>query len=108
MLSVEMDPVTRQQLNQLAAMSSTCVHASTAAPKPLTTSLLRVTAVTCSNVVTLFNPRSDRWPEHFEFNGPEVEGLTAVGRATVLLLNMNAPRRARLRAERITRTGRPD
>jgi len=41
--------------------------------------------------VTLFNPRTNRWPEHFiwEANDLYIAGLTAGGRATVAVLNMN-------------------
>jgi hypothetical protein len=43
--------------------------------------------------VTLFNPRTDRWAEHFEIDldRGEVVGLTATGRATVDRLRMNDP-----------------
>jgi hypothetical protein len=37
----------------------------------------------------LFHPRKDRWAEHFAWNGPRVEGLTALGRATVQTLALN-------------------
>ena len=33
-------------------------------------------------LVRLFNPRLDKWDEHFERNGVLIVGLTAVGRAT--------------------------
>jgi hypothetical protein len=49
--------------------------------------------------VPLFNPRSDDWAEHLLFEAGEVLGLTPTGRATVRLLNMNAPRRVQLRRE---------
>lgn len=49
--------------------------------------------------VRLFNPRSDDWSEHFLFEAGEVLGLTPTGRATVRLLNINAPRRVQLRQE---------
>jgi hypothetical protein len=49
-------------------------------------------------VVRLFHPREDRWEEHFCFLGDRVEGLTATGRATVSLLQMNSPGRLELRA----------
>ncbi len=41
--------------------------------------------------VTLFNPREQKWPEHFRWSddGLHVIGLTAVGRATVTALQMN-------------------
>lgn len=55
-------------------------------------------------VVPLFNPRKDAWDVHFELRGGEIVGLTAVGRATVQLLNMNAPHRVELREEWLKRT----
>jgi len=39
----------------------------------------------------LFNPRSDRWEAHFFWDGPRLMGLTAIGRATVQLLDINHP-----------------
>jgi hypothetical protein len=48
----------------------------------------------------LFNPRLQSWAEHFEAVGPLIVGRTDVGRATVRLLNMNAPRRIELRGLR--------
>lgn len=48
-------------------------------------------------VVRLFHPREHSWNEHFEFVGPEIRGLTPVGRATVRLLQMNATNRLKLR-----------
>jgi hypothetical protein len=50
-------------------------------------------------VMRLFNPRIDRWSDHFSLTEHEVFGLTAVGRATVALLNMNDPDRVHVRAE---------
>jgi hypothetical protein len=47
--------------------------------------------------VPLFNPRSDRWSEHFQVNGYEVSGQTPVGRATALALDLNHPRRLLIR-----------
>jgi hypothetical protein len=42
-------------------------------------------------VVSLFHPRQQIWAEHFAWSedGTRVEGLTAVGRATMLALQMN-------------------
>jgi 5-methylcytosine-specific restriction endonuclease McrA len=48
-------------------------------------------------IVPLFNPRQDIWGDHFAVQGGRIAGLTAKGRATVRLLNMNAPRRVELR-----------
>ena len=48
-------------------------------------------------LVPLFNPRQDAWGDHFAVQGGYITGLTAKGRASVRLLNMNAPRRVELR-----------
>ena len=50
-----------------------------------------------NTVVPLFHPRQDNWGDHFAVQGGYIIGLTAKGRATVRLLNMNAPRRVELR-----------
>lgn len=44
-------------------------------------------------VVPLFNPRVQRWADHFVLQGVYIEGLTPIGRATVFLLALNAPDR---------------
>jgi hypothetical protein len=51
------------------------------------------------NIVVLFNPRRERWHDHFELDVVTMRGRTDVGRATVELLHMNAERRVRLRTE---------
>ena len=45
------------------------------------------------NVVKLFNPRKNRWDDHFRWSSDHatLEGLTPTGRATVAALNMNDP-----------------
>lgn len=48
-------------------------------------------------IVTLFNPRTQIWDEHFAFEGAWIVGLTPAGRATVDVLNMNEDERLRLR-----------
>lgn len=53
--------------------------------------------------VPLFNPRKDNWHEHFGWQGVRIGGLTPTGRATALLLQMNAERRLERRAELIKR-----
>ena len=42
-------------------------------------------------IVPLFNPRAQSWSEHFRWsaNATRVEGLTAIGRATIIALRMN-------------------
>jgi hypothetical protein len=43
--------------------------------------------------VPLFNPRTQKWSDHFAWSpdGIRVEGVTAIGRATVVRLRMNNP-----------------
>lgn len=45
----------------------------------------------------LFHPRLDIWEDHFSLHRGSVVGLTALGRATIALLQMNRDRQARLR-----------
>lgn len=40
-------------------------------------------------VTRLFHPRRDEWRVHFEWRGPLLLGKTAIGRATVDVLNLN-------------------
>jgi hypothetical protein len=49
-------------------------------------------------IIVLFNPRKHSWEEHFRLSDITIVGLTAMGRATVRVLNMNEDRRVRLRA----------
>jgi hypothetical protein len=42
-------------------------------------------------LIRLFHPRSDLWVGHFRFKGARIIGATAIGRATVQVLAMNAP-----------------
>ena len=43
--------------------------------------------------VALFHPRQQTWADHFQWDetGAALIGLTAVGRATIVALNMNNP-----------------
>jgi len=50
-------------------------------------------------VERLFDPRTQEWTDHFEFNGAYIAGKTPAGRATVAVLGMNEYRRVLLRAE---------
>lgn len=38
---------------------------------------------------SLFNPRREMWADHFRWDEFKVDGITAIGRATVNALNMN-------------------
>lgn len=44
-------------------------------------------------IVRLFNPRSERWEDHFRLAGAVVEPLTGTGEATARLLRLNAAER---------------
>jgi hypothetical protein len=44
-------------------------------------------------VTRLFNPRIDRWLDHFRLQNSEIVALTPVGRATASLLEFNSPQR---------------
>jgi hypothetical protein len=50
-------------------------------------------------ITPLFHPRHEVWSNHFSRRGATIVGLTAVGRTSVRVLNMNAPGRVELRAE---------
>ena len=50
-----------------------------------------------SDYLRLFNPRSDRWSEHFSLNGATIEGLSDIGRATAQLLQFNSNERIEIR-----------
>lgn len=61
----------------------------TEAPDPLT-----------GTVVPLFNSRRDVWTDHVRWSETDpavLEGLSAVGRATIVLLEMNAAQHLRVR-----------
>jgi hypothetical protein len=49
----------------------------------------------------LFHPRQDRWEEHFHFDSEtaQIRGLSAVGRATIHRLKMNADFQVRARRQ---------
>ena len=55
-------------------------------------------------IIALYHPRVQQWREHFEIvaNG-FISGLSAQGRATVTLLDMNEDDRLRLRVQLIQR-----
>ncbi|MCL6533044.1 MAG: HNH endonuclease [Armatimonadetes bacterium] len=55
--------------------------------------------------VRLFNPRRDRWEDHFTLEGAYIIPLTKVGEATVRLLGFNHPLRLAER-ELLIKTGR--
>lgn len=83
-------------------MLSTSSRASTAAKAQWITSLgLASTAISTKarilpaltptgKLTPLFNPRANRWDEHFRPNGASIIGLTPIGQTSVWLLEMNS------------------
>ena len=57
-----------------------------------------------SELVALFNPRTQTWSEHFRLNGGKIIPLTSVGRVTDKLLRLNLPSRVEVR-ERLAAMG---
>lgn len=51
--------------------------------------------------VMVFHPRQQQWKEHFSWDGVQVVGLTAIGRATVRALDLNRPAMVAIRAEEV-------
>lgn len=45
----------------------------------------------------LFHPRQHLWSDHFAWHGSTMIGLTPTGRATIKALDLNHPRRLRVR-----------
>jgi HNH endonuclease len=45
----------------------------------------------------LFHPRRDQWGKHFALEGARLRGLTAIGRTTIWLLDMNSDVQVNLR-----------
>ena len=46
---------------------------------------------------SLFNPRTDSWSEHFQWDGYMLAAKTPLGRVTASALNLNHPRRILIR-----------
>ena len=44
-------------------------------------------------IVRLFHPRLHRWSRHFRWDGAILVGRTAIGRATIIVLEINLPHR---------------
>ena len=56
--------------------------------------------LTTGKLERLFNPRTDKWPEHFQFSRVilKITGQTGIGRATESRLRLNSPRQIEARA----------
>ncbi|HEY7157596.1 MAG TPA: HNH endonuclease signature motif containing protein [Gemmataceae bacterium] len=57
--------------------------------------------------VSLFNPRTQTWSEHFRWDGVRVVPQTPTGRATVIALAMNRPLIIAISQEETTRGRHP-
>ncbi len=49
------------------------------------------------SLTRLYNPRTDRWEEHFQAVAGAIHPLTAIGRATTRTLKLNLPARVEVR-----------
>jgi 5-methylcytosine-specific restriction endonuclease McrA len=49
------------------------------------------------SMTPLFHPRTDRWDDHFQWNGIRIEGKTGKGRATIAVLALNHEDRLEVR-----------
>jgi hypothetical protein len=54
---------------------------------------------TTGEIVPLFNPRQQRWQEHFTLQGGLIVPRSSIGRATANLLRLNTPERVLERLE---------
>ena len=41
------------------------------------------------SIIRLFHPRTDRWGDHFKWNGAVLRGISEIGRVTVSVLEIN-------------------
>ena len=55
-----------------------------------------------NEILPLYNPRRDRWHDHFALSGAHLTALTATGRATIQLLQLNHANRLKERELLIT------
>jgi len=91
----EDDSYTPHQINHIISRK----HGGASEPENLAFACLRCNAWKGSDVstidsrtrhlVALFNPRHQRWEDHFVLQGAVIEPLTAVGSATARLLKLN-------------------
>lgn len=54
---------------------------------------------TSRKITRLFHPRRHKWSRHFEWSGAILIGKTAIGRTTVVVLQINDPESVREREE---------
>ena len=54
---------------------------------------------TTGEMVAVFNPRQQIWKDHFAWDGVQIVGLTATGRATIQALDLNRSTMLAIRLE---------
>lgn len=54
---------------------------------------------TTKRLTPLFNPRRDRWSDHFVWQGSRLKGLTPIGRVTIDVLGINHAEALKVRRE---------
>ena len=54
---------------------------------------------TSGELTRFFNPRTDRWSEHFRLNGATIQPLTAIGEVTARIFGFNESTRLHEREE---------
>jgi hypothetical protein len=50
-------------------------------------------AASTGHFVRFFNPRADRWSEHFRISGARIEPLTEIGEVTIRIFDINSAER---------------
>ena len=84
----------RARLNNLALACSRC-------NRNKGPNIARIDMIT-HKIVKLYDPRRDRWTDHFRWRGPQRTALTPVGRVTIRVLAINHPDAIKLRRQLIT------
>lgn len=85
-------PIKHGGIDDLKTLAWSCHHCNLAK-----SSNLSGRDIETGRIVVLFNPRRQRWKKHFKWDGPRLVGLTACGRATIYVLNINKAHRIELR-----------
>lgn len=88
-------PVTKNGTDDLDNLALACFHCNRKKSDKMT-----VTDTQSGVELSLFNPRKDRWNEHFSWSadGLSIVGITPIGRATITALVLNRERAIDIRA----------
>ena len=102
-LAFEIDhvaPVKHGGGNELANLALACPHCNQNKGSDMTTFLDDY-----QDIVSLFNPRFERWDAHFDAVDGEIVAKTRVGQASIKLFRLNEPDRLIIR-QLLTQSGR--